>query len=196
MCVAVAPNFDFGDLLSSTDPAAGGDAWKSISLPAPLIAVSCASEPLCVALGSGGPLFASNDPTGGARKWDPANPNPPGHLNAVSCVSRAFCITVGGKKNGKASIGTRPPGTRITEARIEPGKHEARFRFEGNGAPVTRFHCWLTRRAAGGGTRRSRCHSPKTYANLRPGRYLFTVLAGNWAGPDPTPARKRFRITG
>ena len=68
-------------------------------------AVSCATESLCVAVGYEGSVFASTDPTGGAKTWSVGDLNEgPGasHLTAVSCPSASLCVAVSGGYGGAA----------------------------------------------------------------------------------------------
>lgn len=87
--------------------------------------------------------------------------------------------------------------TKITRARINRRKRQATFRFSGVGT-ATDFQCELIRpgRRHHKGPRAtfSSCASPQRYRHLKPGRYTFEVRAVNSAGPDPTPATRRFRI--
>jgi dipeptidyl aminopeptidase/acylaminoacyl peptidase len=106
-----------------------------------------------------------------------------------------------------------PAQTKIDKAKINKKQGKARFRFSASGPnPATGFECKLNRpkrKRHHSGSRRlglSRvafrkakfrpCNSPKKYKHLRPGRYTFFVRAIDVAGPDPTPAKRRFRITG
>ena len=86
---------------------------------------------------------------------------------------------------------TPPPNTTITGARIRSGRHSATFRFAATGV-ATAFECKL-RRPHRAGHYRS-CTSPTVYRHLAPGRNTFLVRAIGPAGPDATPATKRFRI--
>jgi hypothetical protein len=84
-----------------------------------------------------------------------------------------------------------PPDTKLTQAKMNPSHHRAKFKFEGMGE-VQAFYCKLERpRHAAPLTS---CHSPQTYKHLQPGRYLFKVLAVGPGGPDPTPVEKRLTI--
>jgi uncharacterized delta-60 repeat protein len=88
-----------------------------------------------------------------------------------------------------------PPGTAIVAAKVRPGRHRARFTFKANalGQPARGFQCTLGSRKRTMPHFKS-CRSPKLYTHLAPGRYRFEVRAVNSAGPDPTPAKQRFRI--
>ena len=86
-----------------------------------------------------------------------------------------------------------PPDTTVTKTKINAAKHKARFGFEAIGA-ADRFQCKLKRKHARKRARFTRCASPKTYKQLRADRYVLTVRAVGPSGPDPTPAKNRFRI--
>jgi hypothetical protein len=84
-----------------------------------------------------------------------------------------------------------PPDTKITKARINPGQGKATFRFKTIGN-ANRLQCALVR-----GHRDPKfrgCTSPKTYRDLKSGRYKFETRAVTRVGPDATPAIKKFRI--
>lgn len=84
-----------------------------------------------------------------------------------------------------------PPDTKITGAKVNVKHHQATFRFKTIG--TTRgAQCALARGHAK--LKFARCTSPKTYSHLKSGRYTFAVRALGRAGPDATPAKKRFKI--
>jgi hypothetical protein len=86
----------------------------------------------------------------------------------------------------------KPPNTAKLKAKINQKKRTARFTFKGNGS-VTGFQCKLTRQSKK--LRRWRkCKSPATYKHLKRGRHVFYVRAVGPGGPDPSPAKKSFRI--
>jgi hypothetical protein len=95
---------------------------------------------------------------------------------------------------GRAFIGREaPPDTLITGENIESKRHAATFRFRAvGGRAVSVARCRLQHGQLA--ARFRACGSPKTYGHLKPGRYLFAVRAVSRAGPDPTPATRRFRI--
>jgi len=84
-----------------------------------------------------------------------------------------------------------PPDTRITSARIRSRSGKASFKFKAEGN-VKRLQCALTRK--GKKPRFRGCRSPKTYRNLKPGRYKFQVRGVGPVAPEATPAKKTFRI--
>lgn len=92
-------------------------------------------------------------------------------------------------KGGPPPRDIEPPQTTIGRElgkALAKGTAKLRFRSSENGSTFT---CKLDRRKA------SRCKSPKTYRNLKPGRHLFKVWATDAAGnKDPSPAKKAFRI--
>ncbi len=80
------------------------------------------------------------------------------------------------------------PTTTILKAKVK--ELTARFRFKGTDASGTsvRFECKLDR------MKYHRCHSPKAYKNLKPGKHKFFVRAISANGVDSTPAKRKFRI--
>ncbi|MGN6256323.1 MAG: WD40/YVTN/BNR-like repeat-containing protein [Solirubrobacterales bacterium] len=84
-------------------------------------AVSCAGEDLCVAVGYEGNVFASTDPTGGARSWSISDVNEGGsaaHLTGVSCPSPSLCVAVSGGYGAAA-------GTVLTSSAPASGRWQA-----------------------------------------------------------------------
>jgi hypothetical protein len=84
-----------------------------------------------------------------------------------------------------------PPDTKITKARINSQQGKATFRFKTVG-DAHRLQCALVRGHRDPKFRR--CTSPKSYNDLRSGRYKFEARAVTRVGPDATPAIKKFRI--
>jgi hypothetical protein len=77
--------------------------------------------------------------------------------------------------------------TKITKAKIRGRR--ATFRFTGSGAANLRFSCRLDRKPW------RRCHSPKTYRNLKPGQHTFRVRAIDTSGPfDSNPVKRKFIV--
>jgi uncharacterized delta-60 repeat protein len=97
-------------------------------------------------------------------------------------------------RNGVVLTGF-PPDTVILRANVLRGRHRARITFKVNalGPRARRFQCRL-RSSKRTMPHFKSCRSPKVYTHLAPGRYRFEVRAVNSAGPDPTPAKSRFRI--
>jgi hypothetical protein len=95
LCVAVNAN---GDVLTSTDPSGGGDAWEisHINGTSSLTGVSCPSVSLCVAVGGNGDVISSTNPTGGASAWSLVHVGPEQpYLSGISCPSQSLCVAVG-----------------------------------------------------------------------------------------------------
>lgn len=69
----------------------------------------------------------------------------------------------------------------------------ATFAFASN-APGSTFKCLFIGSAPGATAAQKPCSSPKTYANLKPGRYDFTVQATNRAGDYGPMASYRFTV--
>ena len=109
LCVVVD---EAGDISTSTNPTGGAESWSTAHIESAAFAgVSCASESLCVAVGTlkggGKEVFTSTNPTGGAGSWSGAALEVGTGLSAVSCPSVSFCTTVGG---GEAFTSTNPIG--------------------------------------------------------------------------------------
>jgi hypothetical protein len=97
---------------------------------------------------------------------------------------------------GPPPVVTAVPGTTLDNAKINQDKNSATFTFEAlpaKDATTSGFECALIKKAHGTPKFKG-CTSPKTYKHLKPRRYLFEVRAVGPAGPDATPAKKRFRI--
>ncbi len=84
-----------------------------------------------------------------------------------------------------------PPDTDMTRVKINSKRHRATFRFKTVGT-TKRIQCALVRGKAA--PKFTSCKSPKTYKNLKRGNYTFEVRAVGRAGPDATPAIRKFRI--
>jgi hypothetical protein len=84
-----------------------------------------------------------------------------------------------------------PPNTKISKASISSTKHQASFKFAAIGT-AKGFQCALKH---GKKAAFKSCQSPKTYKHLKPGKYTFEVRAVGSNGPDPTPAKKSFKIS-
>jgi hypothetical protein len=83
-----------------------------------------------------------------------------------------------------------PPNTKIAKAKINPSKGLATFTFTASGEK-TGFQCALVTKHKK--ARFRHCSSPKTYKRLKPGNYTFEVRAVGAGGPDPSPAKKKFK---
>ena len=91
-------------------PAPGGVAEKGENFG--LSAISCASQSLCVAVGSigdsnKGMIVVSTEPTGAAAAWSPTVIKEGHGLVEVSCPSASLCAAVAGK-SGKVFTSTEP----------------------------------------------------------------------------------------
>jgi uncharacterized repeat protein (TIGR02543 family) len=127
-----------------------------------------------------------------------ATPAPGSTFNgwAVSCPgTTAPCkvMNSGSDVTVTADFSANPPDTQITKASISSKKHTAAFRFTATGT-ASGFQCELRRTKPHKSTGFKACRSPKSYKHLKPGRYTFEVGAGGPGGPDPTPAKKNFKI--
>jgi hypothetical protein len=99
-------------------------------------------------------------------------------------------VTLSVRGPGAGATGARPD-TKISKAKVNSARRKAKFRFRAIGSS-TGFQCALAK-----GHRKPKfkqCSSPKTYKHLKKGRYTFEVRALGSAGPDPTPAKRRFKI--
>jgi predicted phage tail protein len=85
-----------------------------------------------------------------------------------------------------------PPDTVVTKAKIKAKQRTASFRFRSMGS-ASGFQCRLISKKHRKPPFRA-CSSPKTFRGLKPGRYRFEVRAVNSSGPDPTPAKKKFKL--
>ena len=85
------------------------------------------------------------------------------------------------------------PNTKITKAKIDKANHRAKFKFNARGKS-TGFQCALVKKHKKANPHFSSCRSPKTHTGLAPGGYTFFVRAFNAGGPDPTPAKRSFKL--
>ncbi len=84
-----------------------------------------------------------------------------------------------------------PPDTAVTKVKISSKHRQATFRFKTTGR-AKGAQCALVR--GKGAAKFKPCTSPKTYKHLKPGQYTFQARAVGLAGPDATPAIRKFRI--
>jgi hypothetical protein len=84
-----------------------------------------------------------------------------------------------------------PPNTSAVHAKISSKHHQATFRF-GTTGRTKGTQCALARGKTA--LKFKSCTSPKTYRHLKAGRYTFEARAIGLAGPDATPAIRKFRI--
>jgi hypothetical protein len=108
-------------------------------------------------------------------------------------VSAATTVTASFTKSGSSGA-AKPSHTKITKAKIKAKKHTASFSFAASGA--TGYQCALIapakKRHKPRAPRFSSCHSPKSYAKLKAGKYTFEVRGVNATGADPKLAKKTF----
>lgn len=88
------------------------------------------------------------------------------------------------------------PDTKLTRVKIKRNLAFVKFFFRGIDSSYLQCRLIRPRRPhrQGKAPRFSRCRPPKAYGHLRPGRYTFQVRSVNDAGPDQTPATKKFEI--
>jgi hypothetical protein len=97
-------------LAPSSAHAAAPLRWSAAPTPfdgagAP-IAVSCASESLCVAVDSKGRAFSSSDPTAASPSWSEVELDHGEALTTVSCAPSGLCVAVDG--HGRAFASAEP----------------------------------------------------------------------------------------
>jgi hypothetical protein len=102
--------------------------------------------------------------------------------------------TVGATFNAKP-VPPAVPNTKIGRTKVESKKGNAIFEFSATGKSLG-FQCALVKKHKGRAhkPRFRRCASPKRYTQLKPAKYIFEVRAVGVAGPDASPAEKKFRI--
>jgi len=88
------------------------------------------------------------------------------------------------------------PQTKITKGpkgtvQAKGSKTKVRFKFRSPGVSGLKFRCAL--KGPGKKAKFRRCKSAKKY-RLRPGGYRFSVRAQGIGRPDPSPAKRKFRI--
>jgi hypothetical protein len=110
LCVALDAD---GNVLTSTDPAAGAKGWTITRFPShpygELQAISCPSVTLCVGVDSIGRIHTTTDPTGGASTWRVVQLRPDaGNLTDVSCPSVSLCVAA--PYDGSVLTSTDPTG--------------------------------------------------------------------------------------
>lgn len=91
-----------GNILSSTNPAAGGSGWSVKNIVAFQIdAVACQAASFCVASDNHGQMHVATDPTGGAGAWSTATVGT--GLQAISCPATTLCVGVDAAGNSLIS---------------------------------------------------------------------------------------------
>lgn len=197
---------------SNLDTMTGG-VTASESQTAPPAFVDAAASNFREAAGSPTIDAGINDPANGETDLDGEPRALPGY---TSCAGNPPAVTDIGAYEYRPFSGEltcpapRPvaPDTKITGAKINRKRGGARFRFSAVGA-ANSFQCKLSRlgkkhkRAKRPRANSQRlvspsaftdCHSPQVFRDLNPGHYRFEVRALNGQEPDPSPARRVFRI--
>ena len=84
--------------------------WELAPIPSPngLMAVSCPSAHLCVAVDNDGHAVISTHPTGGAPAWKAVDIDGTNAINGVACPSIKLCVAV--DDDGSVIISTKPTG--------------------------------------------------------------------------------------
>jgi hypothetical protein len=128
LCVAVASDgFGDGQVLTSTDPAAGAHTWRasppsagSGPLPGGAFGVTCPSSSLCVATGAA--IASSTNPTAGLQTYR-AHPvgGDVGNFYGVSCPSVTLCVAVGTGPFASTPTDPTAPGDGIVSTSSDPG---------------------------------------------------------------------------
>jgi hypothetical protein len=114
--------------------------------------------------------------------------------SGAGCSGTGLCrVTLDADRAVTAKFLANPPDTQITTRQINPTLHRASFRFRGIGI-ISYFQCALVRSPTNGSPKYSKCRSPKSYANLTHGSYVFYVRAVGPGGTDRTPAKASFKI--
>jgi hypothetical protein len=117
LCVVVD---DFGNVVTSTDPAGGASAWKvtpvQSSQPSPLSALSdvdCLSSTFCIGADNSYQVLTSMDPSGGGATWTSQGPETA--ANDISCPTAQLCVGVIGTD---VVVSTDPTGSTSTWKRF------------------------------------------------------------------------------
>ncbi|MFL5824223.1 MAG: hypothetical protein ACJ764_12375 [Solirubrobacteraceae bacterium] len=122
------------DLLVSTNPTGGPDAWSDVQLPgsAQMQAVSCPSSSLCLAADVSGNVFYSTNPAGSASAWHEyhvaaldgaaVSGDPWGRV-VLSCPSENFCAAVNGVDGAVVTTVDPQGGSSAWTGRTVDGAH-------------------------------------------------------------------------
>jgi alpha-tubulin suppressor-like RCC1 family protein len=117
------------------------------------------------------------------------------------CKGTGPCyVALSGDQKVTATFG-KPKGTKIKKAKFKRKKSKsgkvsatATLKFSTPGA-ITKYQCLLKRPGKHGKKPKfSTCKSPKTYKNLKPGKYTFKVRGLDILGADKHPAIKEFKV--
>jgi hypothetical protein len=101
-----------GAVISSSDPTGDASAWTAVGIPSPdgghlMVAGSCPSQKLCVAVDGAGNVLTSTKPTGPASAWH-AIAVGLGVPTDIACPTTTFCAAVDNQVDIATS--TRPTG--------------------------------------------------------------------------------------
>ena len=119
LCVGVDQQ---GNALRSTNPAAAHPTWTPalitppmtcsgnilLDCPVSVLAVSCPSTSLCVALDYDGNALVSTNPTAAKPTWTETFVGPTNRFVGISCPSASLCVAV--EANGRVETSTNPAG--------------------------------------------------------------------------------------
>lgn len=96
LCVAVDGH---GQVMRSTDPAAGVSSWSATQIPgAPTFtSLACASNSVCVAGDSAGRIWTFNDPSAGVEAATGFTLEPGTRVAAIVCPSASVCVAAAGE---------------------------------------------------------------------------------------------------
>ena len=126
LCVATAEDYSGGNLVISTNPAGGAEAWTVTHVDdrKEPVTVSCASASLCAAFDYVGNVITSTNPAGGVSAWSVARgPDPApyywdGGITA-SCPSVSLCVEVNAKGRIGSSTNPAAGGTTWSSALVD-----------------------------------------------------------------------------
>ena len=84
-----------GNILTSTDPTGGADAWHPARVGEDFVsALSCSPPSFCLAVQQSGDVATSTNPAGGAATWITmtVEQGPSSYLRDASCPTASFCL--------------------------------------------------------------------------------------------------------
>lgn len=200
--------FDHSDLQGSTE----GGVTSVAAQTAPPKFVDAATGNFREAPGSPTIDSGVNDPANGATDLDGnpralpgaitcAQPNPPAVTDIGAYEFIPAAPTCAPPSSPPPSLNPKPkphhkpkqhhkqvgpPDTSLIKVVIKG--RTAKFRFAATGGVATGFECKLDRKPW------RKCTSPRKYRHLKRGIHTFRVRAVFKTGPDPTPAKRRFKI--
>jgi hypothetical protein len=117
------------DLVVSTTPTGGPDAWSTVQLPgsAQIQSVACPNSSLCLAADANGNILYSADPTGGRSAWHEDHIAALSHTRpgqpALSCPSENFCAAVDGIDGTVVTTSDPQGGSAAWSSRIVDTQH-------------------------------------------------------------------------